>query len=66
MITSIQKEKYRLHGWDDEKIYFWDDEKKKEWSVSDRGNYTTNCLRYALNILKGRKQNKHCINQLYF
>jgi len=26
---------YRLHGWDDEKIYFWDEHKKKEWCVSD-------------------------------
>lgn len=33
--TSHQKEKYRLHGWDDEKIYFWDKEKRKEWCVSD-------------------------------
>lgn len=33
--TSHQKEKYRLHGWDDEKIYLWDEEGRKEWCVSD-------------------------------
>jgi hypothetical protein len=28
------KHEPRLHGWDDEKVYFWD-ETGKEWCVSD-------------------------------
>ena len=38
-------EKYKLHGWDDEKIYFWDG--VKEQCVSDEGDSTNSCLKYA-------------------
>jgi len=46
-----QKEKYRLHGWDDEKIYFWDEKKGKEWCVTDEKDLYNQLLEMCIEIL---------------
>ena len=51
---------YRLHGWDDEKIYFWDGE--KEYCVSDEEKLYNQlleiCIKYFKNKKKARKIKK--------
>jgi len=53
--TQHQKEKYHLHGWDDEKIYFWDEEKKKEWCVSDEKELYKKLLEICVEYFKEKK-----------
>jgi hypothetical protein len=44
--------KQRLHGWDDEKIYFWDEEAGKEWCVTDEEELYIQLLRICTNYFK--------------
>jgi len=44
--------KQRLHGWDDEKIYFWDDEERKEWCVTDDGELYNELLGICVEYFK--------------
>jgi len=54
--TPLQKKKYRLHGWDDEKIYFWDDEKKKERCVSEEKELYNKLLRVCVKYFERKKK----------
>jgi len=48
-------EKYRLHGWDDEKIYFWDEEKKKEYCVTDEKRLYEQLLEICIKYFSKKK-----------
>lgn len=54
--TFHQKERYRLHGWDDEKIYFWDEGEKKEWCVSDEKVLYDKLLEICIKYFKGENE----------
>jgi hypothetical protein len=45
----------RLHGWDDEKIYFWDQESSKEWCVSDEEELYNQLVEICENYFKEKK-----------
>ncbi|MCW3129772.1 MAG: hypothetical protein N2V75_06735 [Methanophagales archaeon] len=48
--------KQRLHGWDDEKIYFWDEEKGKEWCVTDEEELYNQLLGMCVEYFKKKMQ----------
>ena len=51
----------RLHGWDDEKIYFWDEERRKEWCVSDEEDLYTRLVEICRGYFKEKMSELHVI-----
>lgn len=49
---------YRLHGWDDEKIYFWDDDEKKEWCITDEKELYEQLFKICAEYFKKKKEDK--------
>ena len=56
--APFQKEKYRLHGWDNEKIYFWDEDAKKELCVSDEKELYDKLLEICIKYFREEKEAK--------
>jgi len=52
---SYQKERYYLHGWGDEKIYFWDKEKREERCVSVEKELYNKLLEFCIKYFKVKK-----------
>jgi hypothetical protein len=63
MSMKDKSEKYRLHGWDDEKIYFWDGEKER--CVSDEEELYNQMLEICIKYFAGRKENAEDLNNVY-
>jgi hypothetical protein len=42
----------KLHGWDDEKIYFWDEEEGKERCVTDEEDLYNQLLEMCIEYFK--------------
>jgi len=57
---EIVNREQRLHGWDDEKIYFRDDETRKEWCVTDEVELYNELLEICIEYFKkkGRETKK--------
>lgn len=57
---EIVNREQRLHGWDDEKIYFGDDETRKEWCVTDEVELYNELLEICIEYFKkkGRETKK--------
>jgi hypothetical protein len=53
-----EKQRHRLHGWDDEKIYFWDDDEKKEWCVTDEEDLHKKLLEICVKYFEKKKADK--------
>jgi len=51
------KEKFNLHGWDDEKIYFWNKETGKEYCVNDEEKLYKKLLQVCIEYFKNKDKN---------
>ena len=47
---------YRLHGWDDEKIYLWSDKDKREYCVSDEEELYNRLLKICVEYFKEKRE----------
>jgi len=57
-MTKSEQE-YRLHGWDDEKIYFWNDEDKKEHCVSEEEKLYNKLLKICIEYFEKKRKSKN-------
>jgi hypothetical protein len=48
----------KLHGWDDEKIYFWDNAEGKEWCVTDEKGLYDQLLEMCIKYFDKKKKNE--------
>ena len=47
---------YRLHGWDDEKIYLWSDKDKREYCVSDEEELYNRLLKICIEYFEKQRR----------
>lgn len=50
------EQEYRLHGWDDEKIYFWSKKNKKEYCVNDEEKLYNKLLKICVEYFKKKRE----------